>query len=58
MDGVLDVRVGKVRSRDVERFEEVVVELKLKGGVDLKVVKGAVYGLLEGWEMPRKWVLF
>lgn len=57
VDGVVSVMVGKRRSRDLERFEEVVVDVVLADGVEVRAVKGAVYGVLDNWEMPRKWIV-
>ncbi len=55
--GVLSATVSSVTSSDLERFEEVAIQVRLSSAVDLKSLKKQVYERLDSWEMPRHWTL-
>ena len=52
---VLHVRVFGIPSSDPERFEEIAAEMAMRPGITLEVLKAAVSGKLQPWEMPRHW---
>lgn len=52
---VVSVKVYGIVSPDVERNEEIAVEIRLKSGVALEEVKRAAAVHLANWEMPRHW---
>jgi len=53
---VLSAIVEKKRSRDIERFEEITVEVKTTNTTDLKKIKSQLHAHLHNWEMPRHWI--
>jgi len=52
---VLSVRVFGIPSSDLERYEEIAAEMAMRPGITLDVLKAAVSGNLQPWEMPRHW---
>lgn len=49
--------VHGVPSRDPERFEEIVAEVRMVPGASLDALKSAAVGRLQLWELPRHWTV-
>eukprot|EP00903_Cladosiphon_okamuranus_P004137 g4135.t1 len=55
IDGVRFASVECEKSRDYERYEEILARVRLAAGVDGKRIREEMRGKVESWEMPRRW---
>lgn len=49
------VEIQGVASSDAERFEEISAKVELQPGITLEALKRASLGVLQSWEIPRRW---
>ena len=53
--GVVSVKVTKVASSDIERFEEICARVMVSEELGKRELRAGLSGRFENWEMPRHW---